>query len=75
VVGISVHVRDVETLDDLDNVTAPAPVEPGDVVASVDAIYRVEVVLWTPPDSRCVPVLARRVTLEVAASARMPSSA
>lgn len=29
--------RDVETLDDLADVTAPGPVEPGDLVASADA--------------------------------------
>ena len=53
------HLRDVETLDDLADVTAPAPVEPGDLVSTADDLYRVEVVLWTPPDSPCVPVLVR----------------
>lgn len=59
--GVRVHVRDVETLDDLDDVTAPAPVEPGDLVASAEAIYRVEAVVWVAPGSPRVPVLARRV--------------
>jgi hypothetical protein len=35
-VGVNVHLRDVETFDDIADVTAPAPVEPGDVVATVD---------------------------------------
>jgi hypothetical protein len=59
--GIAVHLRDVETLDDLADVRAPEPVEPGDLVASAEHVYRVEAVLWTPPDSRCVPVLGRRI--------------
>ena len=59
--GIAVHLRDVETMDDLADVTAPPPVEPGDLVATAGELYRVEVVLWTPPASRCIPVLARRI--------------
>ncbi len=55
----------METLDDLADVTAPTPVEPGDLVASAEHVYRVEAVLWTPPDSRCIPVLGRRVELTV----------
>ncbi len=47
--GIAVQLRDVTTLDDLANVTAPCPVEPGDLVATAMELYRVEVVLWTPP--------------------------
>ena len=43
--GIAVHLRDVETLDDLADVTAPGPVEPGDLVASAQHVYRVEAVL------------------------------
>ena len=54
-VGVSVHLRDVETLDDLADVTAPGPVEPGDLVACADELYRVEVVLWTLPGEACVP--------------------
>jgi hypothetical protein len=56
--GVLVHVRDVETLDDVAELTAPHPVESNDVVASVDDVYVVEVVLLAPPGSRCVPVLA-----------------
>ena len=56
---MSVHLRDVETLDDLADVTAPGPVEPGDLVACADELYRVEVVLWTPPGEACVPALAQ----------------
>lgn len=50
-------------MDDLAEVTQPSPVEPGDLVASAEEVYRVEVVLWTPPDSPCIPVLSRRVVL------------
>jgi hypothetical protein len=59
--GVWVHVRDVEKLDDLGDVTAPPPVEPGDLVASVDDLFRVEVVLVPKPGARVVPVLARRL--------------
>jgi hypothetical protein len=57
----------VDTLDDLCDVTAPAPVEPGDVVATPEAVYRVEVVLRPPPDAPATPVLARPVELVIAA--------
>jgi hypothetical protein len=66
--GVRVHLRSVETLDDLASVTTPAPVEPGDLVAAADAVYRIEVVLWTPPDTPCVPMLGRRVELAIAAT-------
>jgi hypothetical protein len=59
--GTRVHLRDVETVDDVGDVTAPEPVEPGDLVATVDEVFVVEVVLWTPPGSRCVPVLGKHV--------------
>jgi hypothetical protein len=65
--GIAVHLRDVETLDDLADVTATRPVEPGDLVASAEHVYRVEAVLWTPAGSPCVPVLAHRVELTIVA--------
>jgi hypothetical protein len=58
--GVTVPVRDSVTLDDVGEVTGPAPVQPGDVLASVDEVYVIEVVLVAPPDARCVPVLARR---------------
>ena len=64
---VRVQVRDVETLGDVADVTAPTPVQPGDLVASAENLYRVEVVLIAPPGARCVPVLARRV--EVASAA------
>ena len=35
------------------------------MVASAEAIYRFEAVLGTPPDSPCIPVLARGVELAV----------
>ena len=60
-VGVRVHLRDVETLDDVAVVTAPAPVEPDDIIANLDEVFVVEAVLWTPRDSRCVPVLERRL--------------
>ena len=43
--GHRVHLRDVETMDDLADVTALGPVEPGDLVASAEHVYRVEAVL------------------------------
>jgi hypothetical protein len=57
-------VRVVETFDDIADVTAPAPIEPGDVVATVEHVYRVEdtLVSWDGP---VVPVLVRRVELPV----------
>jgi hypothetical protein len=42
---VRVHLRDVETFDDIADVTAPAPVEVGDVVATVEDVYIVEDVL------------------------------
>ena len=60
--GPRVQLRDVQTMDDLADVTAPEPVEPGDLVASTEEFFRVEVVLWTPL-APCVPVLARREEL------------
>ncbi len=38
-------------------------VEPDDIVASADAVYRVEAVLWVPRGSPCVPVLGRTTDL------------
>jgi hypothetical protein len=38
--GVRVHLRNVETLDDLADVTAPGPVEPGDLLAGADDLYR-----------------------------------
>jgi hypothetical protein len=65
--GTRVHLRDVRTLDDLCEVTAPAPVESGDLVASAEHVYRVEVVLVPPPDAPVTPVLCRAVYLAIAA--------
>ena len=63
-VGIRVHLRDVATLDDLVDATAPAPVEPGDLMATVDGkLYRIEVVLVPASSAQCVTALARRVGL------------
>jgi hypothetical protein len=62
-VGIRVHVRDVETLEDVDDLSAPEPVEPGDLFASVEDVYGVEVVLTPPPGARVISVLARRIEL------------
>lgn len=53
--GYAVHVREVETLDDLADVTAPGPVEPGDLVATANELYRIVVVLVTPPTGRLAP--------------------
>jgi hypothetical protein len=57
--GTRVILRDVETLDELDRVTAPAPVQVDDLVASTTDVYRVEVVLAAAGPS-VEPVLARR---------------
>jgi hypothetical protein len=54
-VGVRVHLRDVETLDDVADLTAPNPVELDDIVATASDVYRIEVVLWTPSGSPCVP--------------------
>jgi hypothetical protein len=62
-VGVRVLLRDASTLDDLGDVTAPAPVEPGDLLATVDDVFQVDVVLTTPPGSLFAPVLARRLAL------------
>ena len=53
-----VVLRDVDSLDDLGEATAPAPIEPGDLVATVDAVYRVEVIIGVSAEARCVPALA-----------------
>jgi hypothetical protein len=62
-VGVRLHLRHVRTLDDICDVTAPGPVEPGDVVASAEYVYRIEVVLVRPPGAPVVPVLVRPVEL------------
>lgn len=45
--------------------TAPPPVEPGDLVASAEAVHRIEVVFASVTGP--VPVLARRIELAIAA--------
>ena len=66
--GVRVHLRDSRTLDDLCDVTAPPPVEAGDLVGPRPrAVYRVEAVLVPPPGAPVTPVLCRRVELPVAA--------
>jgi hypothetical protein len=62
--GVRVHLRDVRTFD-LCDVTAPEPVEAGDLVASAEHVYRVEVVLLPPPGAPVVPVLVRPVELRM----------
>jgi hypothetical protein len=47
--GIRIQLRDVETFDDITDVTAPAPIMPGDLVATATDVYRVEVILLPPP--------------------------
>lgn len=59
--GVRVFIREVETLDEFGLVTAPGPVEPGDLLASVEQVYRVEVVLLPIGGQPVEPVLARRV--------------
>jgi hypothetical protein len=41
--GTRVHLRDSRTLDDLCDVTAPPPVQAGDLVASAELVYRLPV--------------------------------
>jgi hypothetical protein len=55
-----VRLRDVDTLDDVGEPDAPEPGERGDVVATGDGLWRVEVVRVTPSGANCVPVLALR---------------
>jgi hypothetical protein len=45
--GVRLHLRHVRSLDDLDDVTASGPVLPGDIVASSEAVYRVELTMST----------------------------
>lgn len=54
--GVRVHVSDVETLHDVADLTAPAPVEPGDVLATPSELYQVETVLL---DADGLPVRSR----------------
>jgi hypothetical protein len=54
----------------LSDVIAPGPVEPGDLVASADEVYRIDAVLWTPQGTPCIPALARRIDLNVSARSR-----
>ena len=49
--GTRLYLRDMVTLDDLCDVTAPAPVEPSDILASAEETFRAEVVLV--PAARC----------------------
>ena len=42
---------DVQTFDDIADVTAPTPVEPGDVVATAEDVYSVEVETCAPGHS------------------------
>jgi hypothetical protein len=60
-VGVRVHLRNADTLDDIGNLTAPPPVEPGDLVATLKDVFRVEVVLVPTLESTCTAVLASRV--------------
>ena len=52
--------RGAATLDDLGDAYAPAPVEPGDLVATANQVFVVDAVLPTPV-ARCVPALAREL--------------
>jgi hypothetical protein len=53
-----VFIRDLQTLDEIGEVTAPAPIEPGDLVATADDIFVIELVL--------PPIEARRRLVEPA---------
>ena len=58
-VGVRVRAgRRRDALDDLGELTAPEPVEPGDLVATPVDLYRIEVVLAVSPEARCAPALA-----------------
>ena len=43
-VGVRLHLRHVRSLDYLCDLTAPSPVEAGDILASVEESFRVEIV-------------------------------
>jgi hypothetical protein len=67
-VGVTVPIRDAATLEDLGVCHAPGPVEPGDLLAfEYESPLRVTTVLWVPPGSSVVPVLARPAPVAVAA--------
>jgi len=51
-IGVRVHIRDSVTLDDVGDGTAPAPVEPDDMIALADGHpFRVVAVLPVPEHS------------------------
>ena len=53
--------RDVETFDDVGDVTAPVAVEPGDVVTTAEGVYAVEALIVAPePGDSVVAVLGSR---------------
>jgi hypothetical protein len=56
-----VHLRDVETFDDVGDVTAPGPVEPGDVLATADELYVIEAIIEPTAGDLCIAALARSV--------------
>ena len=67
-IGVRVVVRDARTYDDLGQCTAPAPVEPGDLVAFEHGWpWRVTSVLPVPLGATVTPVLARPTALSIAA--------
>lgn len=67
-IGIRVVIRDASTLDERGTCTVPAPVEPGDLIATEHGTpLRVVAVLPVRPDARETPVLACPASLTVVA--------
>jgi hypothetical protein len=71
-----VPVRDAVTLDDLGICHAPPPIEEGGPIAFEHGLPLTSV-LWVPPGSSVVPVLARRSELDalthLAATGNLPA--
>jgi hypothetical protein len=62
VIGARVHVRDADTIDDVCDLTAPAPVEPGDVIASSEDVDRLDRPDAQEPDTHRKPGFGTRTT-------------
>jgi hypothetical protein len=62
-IGARVLLRDADTIDELGSDHAPAPVEPDDLLATVDEVYELEVVVLPTPGGWVVTALARRADL------------
>ena len=59
-IGTACRLHDENTADDVGIVHAPPPVEPGDLVATADEIFRVVDVVTTGPDSNIAALVKVR---------------